>query len=147
MQTGGVFAVGGGNLNGKCATKVDRTGAYGARYAAKNVVAAGLANKCEVNIAYCIGVKDPVSVTVNTFGTNKVPEQVIEDAVNKVFDFTPGGMIEHFNMISPSSERGWHYKDLARFGHIGNPVVHNLPWEALDKVDDLLREVVKRMND
>lgn len=137
-QTGGIFAVGGGNLNGKDATKVDRTGAYGARYAAKNVVAANLATKCEVNVAYCIGVKDPVSVTVNCFGTNKIPEQQIEEAVKAVFDFTPGGMIKQFNMISDIETRGWKYEDLAKFGHIGNPCCDNLPWEQVDKVQELL---------
>lgn len=113
---------------------------YIARYASKNIVAAGFANKCEINVAYCIGVKEPVSVTVNTFGTSTVDEQILEDAVKKVFDFTPGGIIKQFSLISPSWVRGWTYKELGMYGHIGNP---KTPWEKTDKVQELQKAVVK----
>ena len=143
-QTGGFFAVGGGTQNGKDATKVDRSGVYMCRYAAKNIVAAGLAEKCQIQAAYCIGVKEPISVQVDCFGTNKVPEQIIEEAVRKVFDFTPGGMILEFDLHLPAEERGWWYRELGAFGHIA-PTSVKVPWEEVDKVPFLLEEVAKLM--
>lgn len=136
-QTHGAFPVGGGNLNGKDATKVDRSGVYITRYAAKNIVAAGLADKCHVAVSYAIGMKEPMSVQVDCYGTSKVDEQVIEDAVKKVFDFTPGGIIKQFKLISPIKVRGFSYRDLGMYGHIA-PCGVSVPWEKTDKVQELL---------
>ena len=121
---------GGGALSGKDPTKVDRSAAYAARYVAKNIVAAGLADKCEVQIAYAIGKAYPVSVTVDTFGTAKIPDQKIEELVNEVFDLRPAAIIEDLDLRRPI------YKQLAAYGHFGRMEL-DLSWERLDKVEIL----------
>ncbi len=130
---GGMARHGGGAFSGKDPTKVDRSAAYAARYVAKNVVAAGLADKCEVQIAYAIGVARPVSVLVETFGTSKVPEEVIEKLVNTHFDLRPAGIIDMLDLLKP------HYRKTAAYGHFGRNDV-DLPWERTDKADVLRKE-------
>lgn len=127
---GGVGAHGGGCFSGKCVTKVDRSGAYMARYAAKNVVAAGLADKCELQVAYAIGVAKPVSIFVHTDGTNKIPEEKIAEIIKKHFDFRPKQIIEHLNLKRPI------YKKTAAYGHFGRNDP-DFTWEKLDMVDTL----------
>ncbi|MCL1904272.1 MAG: methionine adenosyltransferase [Oscillospiraceae bacterium] len=127
---GGYSRHGGGAFSGKDPTKVDRSAAYAARYAAKNVVAAGLANKCEIQIAYAIGVAEPVSVLVDTFGTGKLPDSKIADIVCKVFNFHPAAIIEGLGLRKPI------YKNLAAYGHMGREDL-GISWEKLDKVDEL----------
>jgi len=127
---GGMARHGGGAFSGKDPTKVDRSGAYAARWVAKNVVAAGLAERCEVQVAYAIGVAHPVSVAVETFGTAKVPEELIERAVLKVFDLRPAAIIHFLNLRRPI------YKQTAAYGHFGRPDL-DLPWERVDRVDAL----------
>lgn len=127
---GGYAAHGGGAFSGKDPTKVDRSASYAARYAAKNVVAAGLASKCQLQVAYAIGVAHPVSVMVETFGTEKVPVHVIEDLVCKHFDLRPAAIIEYLNLRRPI------YQQVAAYGHFGRPEL-DLPWEKLDKVNQL----------
>ena len=117
---------GGGAFSGKDPTKVDRSAAYAARYVAKNVVAAGLADKCEIQIAYAIGVAKPVSIMVETFGTAKVDEAVIAKLVNKHFDLRPAGIIEMLDLLRPI------YRQTAAYGHFGRTDV-DLPWEHTDK--------------
>ncbi len=132
---GGYSRHGGGAFSGKDPTKVDRSAAYAARYVAKNVVAAGLADKCEVQLAYAIGVAKPVSVLVDTFGTGKVDEDRIAEAVNKVFDLRPASIIETLNLRKPQ------YRKLAAYGHMGREDL-GVAWEKTDKVD-ALKEAVK----
>ena len=127
---GGVARHGGGAFSGKDPTKVDRSAAYAARYVAKNIVAAGLARVCELQIAYAIGVAQPVSVAINTFGTNSMPEEQILALIDKHFDLSPGGIIEHLGLRSPI------YRQTATYGHFGRSDI-DLPWERLDKVDIL----------
>ncbi|HHY14208.1 MAG TPA: methionine adenosyltransferase [Thermoanaerobacterales bacterium] len=127
---GGMGRHGGGALSGKDPTKVDRSSAYMARYVAKNIVAAGLADKCELQIAYAIGKAYPVSVTVDTFGTSKISEQEIERIVNEVFDLRPAAIMEKLDLKKPI------YKKLAAYGHFGRPDL-DLTWEKLDKVEIL----------
>ena len=127
---GGMGRHGGGAFSGKDCTKVDRSGAYAARWVAKNVVAAGLADRCEVQIAYAIGVAHPVSVMVETFGTNKVPQADIEAAVSKVFDLRPAAIIEHLDLRRPI------YRKTAAYGHFGRELPE-FTWERRDKVDEL----------
>ncbi len=129
---GGYARHGGGAFSGKDPTKVDRSACYAARYVAKNVVAAGLADKCEVQLAYAIGVAKPVSVLVDTFGTNKVSEDVISDAIDKVFDLRPASIIRELGLRRPI------YKQTAAYGHFGRTDVE-LPWEKCDKAE-ILRE-------
>ena len=131
---GGYARHGGGAFSGKDPTKVDRSAAYAARYVAKNVVAAGLAKKCEVQIAYAIGVAQPVSVLVDTFGTNTVEEEKIEAAVAQVFDLRPRAIIDTLELRKPI------YRQLAAYGHIGREDL-GVKWENTDKVDDLLAAV------
>lgn len=131
---GGYAAHGGGAFSGKDPTKVDRSASYAARYAAKNIVAAGLAAKCQLQVAYAIGVSNPVSLMVETFGTEKVPVTVIEDLVRKHFDLRPAAIIENLDLRRPI------YQQVAAYGHFGRPEL-DLPWERLDKVD-LLKEVL-----
>ena len=130
---GGQGSHGGGCMSGKCVTKVDRSGAYMARYVAKNIVAAGLADKCEIQVAYCIGVAEPVSVLINTQGTNKVPEEKIEELVKKHFDFRPKVIIDNLNLKRPI------YEKTAAYGHFGrnNP---EFTWERTDKAEILKKE-------
>jgi S-adenosylmethionine synthetase len=133
---GGLAHHGGGAFSGKDPSKVDRSGAYAARYVAKNIVAAGLADRCEVQISYAIGVAEPTSINVNTFGTAKVPEEELQRLVFECFDLRPGGIIKELNLLRPI------YQKTASYGHFGR----NDPefsWEACDKVARL-KESVKQ---
>ena len=123
---GGSARHGGGCFSGKDPTKVDRSGSYIMRYVAKNVVAAGLANKCEVQVAYAIGVAKPLSVSVNTFGTGKITDDKINKLISENFDFRPGIIIKELNLRKPI------YKQVAAYGHFGRPDL-DLPWERTDK--------------
>lgn len=127
---GGYSRHGGGAFSGKDATKVDRSASYAARYIAKNIVAAGLAKKAEVQLAYAIGVANPVSVRVDTFGTATVAESKLEAAVRDLFDLRPAGIIQMLDLKRPI------YRQTAAYGHMGRTDI-NLPWEKLDKVDAL----------
>ena len=127
---GGYSRHGGGAFSGKDPTKVDRSAAYAARYVAKNVVAAGLADKCEVQLAYAIGVARPVSVLVDTFGTGNFADDAIADAVNKVFDLRPASIIETLNLRKPQ------YRKLAAYGHMGREDL-GVAWEKTDKAEAL----------
>lgn len=129
---GGMGRHGGGAFSGKDPSKVDRSAAYMARYVAKNIVAAGLARRAEVQLAYAIGVPFPVSVMVDTFGTGTVPEAVIEDAVEKVFDLTPRGIVTALDLLKPI------YSNTAAYGHFGRS---DFSWERTDRVDELTRAV------
>ena len=131
---GGSAPHGGGCFSGKDPTKVDRSAAYAARWAAKNVVAAGLAGRCQIQLAYAIGVARPVSVLVQTFGTGKVPDEVIGRAVEKVFDFRPSAIIRDLDLRRPI------YRPLAAYGHMGREEL-GVRWEARDKVQELLAAV------
>lgn len=132
---GGYARHGGGAFSGKDATKVDRSAAYAARYVAKNIVAAGLAQSCEVQLAYAIGVAQPVSISVDTFGTGKVSEEKLVEAVRKIFDLRPAGIIKMLDLRRPI------YRDTAAYGHFGRTDVP-FPWEQTDKVD-VLNALVK----
>ena len=129
---GGYSRHGGGAFSGKDPTKVDRSAAYAARYMAKNIVAAGLADKCEVEIAYAIGVDEPVSVFVDSFGTGVIPDSEIADAANTVFDLRPAAIIKELDLLRPI------YRQVASLGHVGRTDI-DLPWEHTDKVDALKR--------
>ena len=133
---GGYARHGGGAFSGKDPTKVDRSGAYIARYAAKHVVAAGLAKQCEIQLAYAIGVACPVSVRVDTFGTGVVDDERIAQAVQKVFDFRPAAIIETLGLRKPI------YRQTAAYGHFGRHDL-DLPWERLDRVDALKAAIGK----
>ena len=127
---GGMAAHGGGAFSGKDPTKVDRSGAYMGRYIAKNLVAAGVADKVELQIAYAIGVAKPMSVHVDTHGTGKIDESKIEEIINKVFDLRPGAIIKNLDLRRPI------YRQTASYGHFGRGEL-NLPWEKLDKVEEI----------
>ncbi len=127
---GGYARHGGGAFSGKDPTKVDRSAAYAARYIAKNIVAAGLAEKCEVELAYAIGVATPVSVLVDTFGTGKVSDEKISEAVNKVFDLRPAAIISTLELRKPQ------YKELSAYGHMGREEL-GVAWEKTDKAEAL----------
>lgn len=127
---GGYSRHGGGAFSGKDPTKVDRSAAYAARYVAKNIVAAGLASKCEVQLAYAIGVAKPVSVMIDTFGTGKISDEKISEIVNKVFDLRPAAIIETLDLKRPI------YKNIAAYGHVGRLDV-DLPWEKTNMVDKI----------
>lgn len=127
---GGASRHGGGAFSGKDPTKVDRSAAYMTRYMAKNLVAAGAADRLEVQLAYAIGRPEPVSIGLSTFGTSKYSDEKILDVVNKVFDCRPGMIIKNFSLRKPT----FNYKDLAAYGHMGRPDL-DLPWEKLDKVE------------
>jgi len=129
---GGAVPHGGGAFSGKDPTKVDRSGAYMARYVAKNVVASGLAERCLLQVAYVIGVPEPVSIFVKTFGTEKIPEDKILEIIKKNFDFTPRGMIERLNLLRPI------YRKTAVYGHFGRNDP-DFSWEKLDMVKELSR--------
>ncbi len=134
---GGYSRHGGGAFSGKDPTKVDRSAAYAARYAAKNIVAAGLAEKCEVQLSYAIGVARPVSIFVDTFGTGKVDDEILLNLVKENFELRPAGIIHVFNLRNLPSERGGRfYQDVAAYGHLGRTDL-DLPWENTDKVDVL----------
>lgn len=125
---GGMGRHGGGCFSGKDPSKVDRSGAYMARYVAKNVVAAGLADRCEIQVSYVIGRAEPTSVHINTFGTGKVADEKLEEAVKTVFDFRPGKIIAHLDLLKPI------YRATAAYGHFGRP---EFRWEQTDKVEEL----------
>lgn len=127
---GGYARHGGGAFSGKDPTKVDRSAAYAARWVAKNIVAAGLAAKCEVELAYAIGVAKPVSVLIDTFGTGTVDDDKISEIVNKVFDLRPSAIIKSLDLRRPI------YKNVAAYGHMGREDL-NAPWEQLNKVDEI----------
>ena len=130
---GGVGSHGGGAFSGKDPSKVDRSAAYYARYAAKNIVAAGLAEKCEIQVAYAIGVAKPVSINVDTYGTAAIDESVIEAIVrsNEIYDFRPAAIIENLALTTPDK---WSYRNTASYGHFGRDI---FPWEHTDKVEAL----------
>ena len=132
-----VAHIGGGALSGKDPTKVDRSGAYAARWVAKNIVAAGMAKRCEVQIAYAIGRSEPVSITVDTFGTGVIPDSRIEAAVKAVFDLTPAGIIRELRLNRPI------YSKLACYGHFGRPELE-LPWEETNRKYELLSAALKQ---
>ncbi|MGE5708243.1 MAG: methionine adenosyltransferase [Bacteroidota bacterium] len=127
---GGYAHHGGGAFSGKDPTKVDRSGAYAARYVAKNIVAAGLAKKCELEIAYAIGVANPISVLVDTNGTGAIPDEEFEKIVRQVFDLRPAGIIRSLDLRRPL------YRQVAAYGHFGRPDL-DLPWERTDKVEEI----------
>lgn len=127
---GGTAAHGGGAFSGKDPTKVDRSASYAARWVAKNVVAAGLADRCQVGVAYAIGVAEPVSITVDTYGTEKFPNHAINEAVRKVFDLRPGAIIRQLNLRRPI------YKPFAAYGHFGR-TLDTATWEKTNRVDEL----------
>ena len=127
---GGSAPHGGGAFSGKDPTKVDRSAAYAARWAAKNVVAAGLAKRCQIQLAYAIGIAEPVSILVETFGTGIVPDDELSDAVSKVFDFRPGSIIRDLDLRKPI------YRKLAAYGHMGREDL-GVRWEQRNKVDEL----------
>ena len=129
---GGSAHHGGGAFSGKDPSKVDRSGAYMARYIAKNLVAAGVADRLEVQLAYAIGVNRPLSIGVKTFKTAKYSDDLILEIINKVFDCRPGMIIKNFSLKKPS----FRYQDISNYGHFGRPDV-NLPWEKLDKVEEI----------
>ncbi len=137
---GGIGRHGGGAFSGKDATKVDRSGAYAARWAAKNIVAAGLAKRCEIQVAYAIGVVEPVSIDVETFGTGEIPDGAIAEAVSEVFDFRPGAIIEALSLRDPM------FRPTAAYGHFGREPrdarvngkkVRLFPWEETNRAQDL----------
>lgn len=130
---GGMARHGGGAFSGKDPTKVDRSAAYAARYVAKNIVAAGLADKCEIQLAYAIGVAKPVSINVNTFGTGKISDRKIEELVQKNFDLRPAGIIKELDLRRPI------YAQTAAYGHFGRTDV-DLPWEHTDKAETLRKQ-------
>ena len=127
---GGYARHGGGAFSGKDCTKVDRSAAYAARYVAKNIVAAGLAEKCEIQLSYAIGVAQPTSVMVDTFGTGKISDEKLVEIIRENFDLRPAGIIKMLDLSRPI------YKQTAAYGHFGRNDL-NLPWEALDKADEL----------
>ena len=133
---GGYFKHGGGAFSGKDPSKVDRSAAYAARWVAKNIVAAELADKCEIQLSYAIGVPYPVSIKVDTFGTSKVDEDKISEAVSKVFDLSPRGIEKALEL----REGKFKYQDLAAFGHIGRTDI-DTPWERLNKVEELKKAI------
>ncbi|MCB2187553.1 MAG: methionine adenosyltransferase [Deltaproteobacteria bacterium] len=130
---GGVGSHGGGAFSGKDPSKVDRSAAYYARYAAKNIVAAGLADKCEIQVAYAIGVARPLSINVDTYGTGRVSEGQLQEVLEagQVFDFRPAAIIDELGLLKP---RGWSYQQTASYGHFGRD---GFPWERADKVEAL----------
>jgi S-adenosylmethionine synthetase len=137
---GGYSRHGGGAFSGKDPTKVDRSAAYACRHVAKNIVAAGLADKCEVQLSYAIGVARPVSILVETFGTGKVSDDTLLDLVAKHFELRPAGIIQTFNLRGLPGERGGRfYQDVAAYGHFGRTDL-DLPWEKTDKADILKAE-------
>jgi S-adenosylmethionine synthetase len=127
---GGMARHGGGCFSGKDPSKVDRSAAYAARHVAKNIVAAGLADKCEIQVSYAIGIAEPTSVFVETFGTGRLKDSEIIDLIKTHFDLTPQGIIDHHDLLRPI------YRQTATYGHYGRD---NLPWERLNKVDELKR--------
>ncbi len=135
---GGFSRNSGSALSGKDPLRIDRVGAYAARYAAKNVVAAGLARRCEIQLSYTIGLSEPASIQVETMGTGTIPDEEIVERVKNVFPFTLEGIIREFDLMQlPASSKGGFYRKLAAYGHFGRLDLE-LPWESTDKVDALL---------
>ena len=134
---GGAAPHGGGAFSGKDPTKVDRSAAYAARYLAKNIVSAGLAKKCVIQLSYAIGVAEPLSIYVNTFGTNSVPEDRIERAIEKCMDLSPNGIIEHLDLLRPI------YNRTSVYGHFGQEFTEDghFSWEKIDLVEDLQKQI------
>ena len=134
---GGVGSHGGGAFSGKDPSKVDRSAAYYARYAAKNIVSSGFAKKCEIQVAYAIGVSHPLSIHVDTFGTGKISDKILEEFLieDKLFDFRPAGLIKDLGLLRPD---GWSYKETAAYGHFGRNI---FPWEKCDKANDLIKKL------
>ncbi len=130
---GGVGSHGGGAFSGKDPSKVDRSAAYYSRYAAKNIVAAGLAEKCEIQVAYAIGVAEPLSINVDTYGTGNVEDKEIQDVLEagEIFNFKPAAIIQDLGLMTP---KGWNFRDTARYGHFGRSM---FPWEKTDRTDAL----------
>ena len=133
---GGVARHGGGAFSGKDPTKVDRSAAYAARWVAKNIVAAGFARKCELQLAYAIGKAEPVSIRVDTFATGSVSDELLAELVGKVFDLRPAAIIDHLQLRRPI------YRQVAAYGHMGRNDL-DLPWEKLDKVEELKQALGK----
>jgi S-adenosylmethionine synthetase len=133
---GGYSRHGGGAFSGKDPTKVDRSGTYAARWVAKNIVAAGLASKAEVQLAYAIGIARPLSIMVDTFGTGEIPDAKIARLVEESFDLRPGLIIKHLKLRRPL------YRQVAAYGHFGRPDL-DLPWEKTDKANDLKKKASK----
>jgi S-adenosylmethionine synthetase len=125
---GGMARHGGGAFSGKDPSKVDRSAAYAGRYVAKNIVAAGLADKCEVQISYAIGIAEPTSISVNTFGTGKISEEKILHLIREKFDLRPKGLIAMLDLLKPI------YRETAAYGHFGR---EQFPWEKIDKIEEL----------
>jgi len=125
---GGMARHGGGAFSGKDPSKVDRSAAYAGRYVAKNIVAAGLADKCEVQVSYAIGIAEPTSISVNTFGTEKISEEQILQLIREKFDLRPKGLIAMLDLLKPI------YKETAAYGHFGR---EQFPWEKIDKIEEL----------
>jgi S-adenosylmethionine synthetase len=134
---GGVGSHGGGAFSGKDPSKVDRSAAYYARYAAKNIVASGLAEKCEIQVAYAIGVPEPLSINIDTYGTGEVDDHRVEEVIKsgEIFDFRPSALIAGLGLLEP---KGWSYRDSAAYGHFGRS---HFPWEKTDKVEALRKAV------
>ncbi len=140
---GGYSRHGGGAFSGKDPTKVDRSAAYAARYVAKNIVSAGLAEKCEIELAYAIGVAEPISVLVDTFGTGKISDEDLSKLVNDNFDLRPVGIINKFDLRNlPAKNGGKFYQKLAAYGHMGRTDIE-VPWEETDKVEELQEQAKK----
>src|SRR5699024_1778373 len=133
---GGYARHGGGAFSGKDPTKVDRSAAYAARYVAKNIVAAQLAKRCEVQLAYAIGVAEPVSISINTFGTGKVAENKLVEVIRNLFDLSPLGIIKMLDLQKPI------YRQIAAYGHFGRGDLQ-LPWEQTDKVENLRKSLIE----
>ena len=125
---GGMARHGGGAFSGKDPSKVDRSAAYAGRYVAKNIVAAGLADKCEVQVSYAIGIAEPTSISVNTFGTGKISEEQILHLIREKFDLRPKGLIAMLDLLKPI------YQETAAYGHFGRD---QFPWEKIDKIEEL----------
>jgi S-adenosylmethionine synthetase len=140
---GGVASHGGGAFSGKDPSKVDRSAAYYSRYAAKNIVAAGLARRCEIQVAYAIGVAKPLSINVNTYNTGKISDINLQKILEsqEIFDFRPAALIDDLNLKYPNGE--WCYQDTASYGHFGRGI---FPWEKTDKAQDLIDAASIYMN-
>nr|WP_211259993.1 methionine adenosyltransferase [Pseudostreptobacillus hongkongensis] len=135
---GGYFRHGGGAFSGKDPSKVDRSAAYAARWIAKNIVGSGIADKCEVQLSYAIGVIEPTSILVETFGTSSYSNEEIANVVKEIFDLTPRGIEKSLSLRKPN----FRYQDLAAFGHIGRKDIE-LPWEKLDKIEEIKKGLIR----
>jgi S-adenosylmethionine synthetase len=138
---GGVGSHGGGAFSGKDPSKVDRSAAYYARYVAKNIVAAGLAEKCELQVAYAIGIAHPLSINIDTYGSGVLPDPALQDIIGdcELFDFRPAAIVDSLELLQPS---GWSYQQTAAYGHFGR---RDFPWEKTDKAEDLRNIINTRM--